>query len=183
LGLMRSRFVLNRVPPYTISKSGLYMVHGVVRIAISSSMLQACFAVNHECDCSDGDAGPALQSHSRFTSQSHTSNAISSDCRNAFKVSICTRIQSCLYKRDVVGKDAISRTWIGVKRILGFTSLLVFFFKPISQDPISRYKAVTCIRIGSGCHNVRQKLSDGAGSILAEEELRQKGHQDLCIRW
>jgi len=130
-----------------------------------------------------GDAGPALESHLRFTSQSHTSNAISSDCRNAFKVPNCARIQSRSCKRDVVGQDAISRTWIGFKCILVFTSLLVFFFKPISQHPISRYKAVTGIRIGSVCHNVRQNLSDRAGSILAEEELRQKGLQDLCISW
>jgi len=33
--------------------------------------------------------------------------------------------------------------------------------------------------IGSVCHNVGQQLCNRAGSRLVDEELRQKGHQDM----
>ena len=51
------------------------------------------------------------------------------------------RIESRSCKSDVVGKNAINRMWIAVKRILVFTPLLVFFFKPSNQEPISRYNS------------------------------------------
>jgi len=90
-----------------------------------------------------GDTGPALASQLQFTSQSHTSNASSSDCRNAFRVPSCAGFEFCSCKMYVVSKDTISWT---------FSSL---------------------------CHNVGQQLCNRAGSRLADEELRQKGHQDI----
>ena len=48
-------------------------------------------------------------------------------------------LRSC--KSDVEGKDATNQMWIGVKRILVFTPLLAFFFKPSKQEPISRYNS------------------------------------------
>jgi len=57
-----------------------------------------------------GDTGPALASQLRFTSQSHTSNATSPDCRNAFRVPSCAGFKFCSCKRYVVSKDTISWT-------------------------------------------------------------------------
>jgi len=63
------------------------------------------------------------------------------DFRNALKVPSSTKIESRSCKSYVVGKDAINWMCIGVKRILVFTPLLVFFFKPINQEPISQYNS------------------------------------------
>ena len=59
-----------------------------------------------------GNAGPALESQLRFMSQSHTSNATSLDCQNAFQVPSCAGFEFHLCKIFVVGKDTISQTLV-----------------------------------------------------------------------